>query len=119
MEIPYGEYNHYKIVCGAYGYSCYLNGQEIHQKRHALHPLLHTAASQDEDRIYLKVVNVGGKEEKTQISVDHPVKERAYAQVIAAGPQETNSFERKEQVSARCHEIESGRDFLIAFRRIL
>lgn len=112
VEIPYGEYNHYKIVCGAYGYSCYLNGQEIHQKRHALHPLLHTAASQDEDRIYLKVVNVGGKEEKTQISVDHPVKERAYAQVITAGPQETNSFERKEQVSARCHEIESGRDFL-------
>ena len=55
---------------------------------------------------------MGGKEEKTQISVDRPVKERAYAQVIAAGPQETNSFERKEQVSARRHEIESGRDFL-------
>lgn len=112
VDIPYEKFNHYKIVCDAFGYRCYINGNQVHQKKHTLYPLLHSVATQDENRIYLKVVNVGEKEEKVQISFDCEVKEDAWAEVISAKPEEVNSFEDKDNVSARYQVIKAASEFV-------
>lgn len=111
VSINYEEYNHYKIVCNAYGYECYLNDRLVQRKEHTLHNLVNAVATQDSDHIYLKMVNVDDKEKEVQISVDCAVEERVQTEVIAVEPGEANSFEEKEQVSAVCGEISGGAEF--------
>lgn len=112
ISVPYEEFNHYRIVCHAYGYECYLNGQLIQKKVHPLHPLVSAVAVQDEDRIYLKIVNVDNTERDMRILTDCAVKEEAVTEVLAAAPDVVNSFEDKECVAVRTGTIACGSDFI-------
>lgn len=112
VSVPCGEYNHYKMECNAYGYACYLNGQLIQKKVHPLHPLVHAAAAQDADRIYLKIVNVDDADRELRIITDCAVKEKAMAEVLAAPPDAVNSFENKECVAPRTESVRAGSDFI-------
>lgn len=111
VDISYGEYNHYKMVCNAYGYECYVNGRLVQKKVHVLHPLLSAVATQDEDKIYLKIVNVDGEDKEVSICADCGVKEEVLTEVLAAKPEEVNSFEDKEHVSSVCGRVAGGTEF--------
>lgn len=112
VSINYGEYNHYKMVCDAYGYACYINDRLVQKKKHRLHSLVNAVATQDTDRIYLKMVNVDDEEKEIQISLDCEVEERVLTEVVSAAPGEVNSFEDKEHVSSVCGEISGGAEFI-------
>lgn len=112
VSIPYGEYNHYKMICNAYGYECYINDQLVQKKVHTLHPLINAVATQDKNKIYLKIVNVSGKEEEISISADCAVGETILTEVLAADPREVNSFEDKEHVSSVIGSISGGSEFV-------
>ena len=112
VSIPYGEYNHYKMICNAYGYECYINDQLVQKKVHTLHPLINAVATQDKNKIYLKIVNVSGKEEEISISADCAVEETVLTEVLAADPWEVNSFEDKEHVSTVIGSISGGSEFV-------
>ena len=107
-----GQFHHYKIVCHAYGYECYMDGSLIHSKAHTLHPLLEAVATQDRENIYLKVVNISEQEEEIRISADCEVEEKVFTEVLAAHPWECNSFEEKERVSAVCGSVRGGKNFI-------
>ncbi len=112
VKIPAGVYNHYKMVCTRRGYECYLNGQLIQKRMHPLHPLIHTVATQDAGRIYLKIVNVDDSVRDVRVWTDCAVKEKAMAEVLAAAPWEVNSFEKKENVSSVMKTIAASQDFV-------
>ena len=88
------------MIGNAYGYECYINDQLVQKKVHTLHPLINAVATQDKNKIYLKIVNVSGKEEEISISADCAVGETILTEVLAADPREVNSFEDKEHVSS-------------------
>ncbi|WP_300844485.1 alpha-L-arabinofuranosidase C-terminal domain-containing protein [uncultured Acetatifactor sp.] len=111
VSVQYGEYNHYKIACDAFGYECYLNGQLVQKKVHTLHPLVNAAAVQDRERIYLKLVNVDNEARDVRILADCAVKEEALAEVLAAPPESVNSFVCREHVAPRREIIRGGSDF--------
>ena len=90
------------MVCDAYGYACYINDRLVQKKKHRLHSLVNAVAVQDEDRIYLKMVNVDDEEKEIQIYLDCEVEERVLTEVVSAAPGEVNSFEDKEHVSSVC-----------------
>lgn len=113
-EIPYGKWNHYKMVCHAFGYECYLNNRLIQKKVHTLHPLISAVATQDRENIYLKLVNVSGQKEEVEILTDCAVEKEVLAEVLAAGPSEVNSFEEPERVSASCTRICGGKEYVYA-----
>lgn len=50
VSIPYGEYNHYKMVCQPCGYECYINDRLVQKKTHVLHPLINALAVQDKEK---------------------------------------------------------------------
>lgn len=112
VSIAYDQYNHYKIVCNIYGYTCYVNGQLVHEKKHVLHPLIHAVATQDQEKIYLKLVNVDDQEKDVQIAVDCPVEKDAFTEVLTAAHDATNSFTAMECVSSVCGTIAAGSDFV-------
>lgn len=112
VSIDFGVYNHFEIVCTADGYACYINGKLIQNKELVRHPLIHGAAVQDEDRIYLKLVNVDREEKPVKITTDCPVAENVRTEVISADPWEVNSFEEKEHIRAVCGEVAGGREFV-------
>lgn len=111
VAVTFGEYHHYKMVCTAYGYECYIDDELIHKKEHTLHSLVHAVATQDKDKIYLKMVNVDDEEKDIQITVDCPVEEKIIAEILAGAPEKVNSFEDKEQVSAVRREVLGGSEF--------
>lgn len=112
VSVPWGVYNHYKMVCTDRGYECYLNGQLIQKKVHPLHPLINAVATQDADRVYLKIVNVDDAERDVRILTDCAVAEEAMAEVLSAAPKEVNSFENKENVSSVMKTVAGGPDFV-------
>ena len=99
------------MVCSAYGCECYINDELVQKKVHTLHPLINAVATQDEDKIYLKIVNVSDREEEVRITADCTVEEKILTEVLAAEPWEINSFEDKEHVSSVCGSISGGSDF--------
>ena len=111
IPVRYGEYNQFKIVCDHFGYSCYINGELVQERKHVLHPLVHASASQERERVYLKLVNTDEEAHSVQIHVDCAVEERGIAEVLAAALESTNSFEEPQCVSAREMEITAGEEF--------
>ncbi|MCM1026697.1 MAG: hypothetical protein NC432_09690 [Roseburia sp.] len=112
LSVPGGQYHHYKMVCDAFGYECWLDGRLIQKREHPLHPLIHAAATRDADKIYLKVVNVDQEEREVRILTDCAVREEAFAEVLAAPPEAVNSFEERERVSSEIRRLKGGSDFL-------
>lgn len=76
-----------------------------------LHPLVHASASQEREKVYLKLVNTDEEAHSVQIHVDCAVEERGIAEVLAAALESTNSFEEPQCVSAREMEITAGEEF--------
>ena len=111
VSIPYGEYNHYKMVCQPCGYECYINDRLVQKKTHVLHPLINALAVQDKEKIYLKMVNVDEEDREVRICTDCAVTQEVLAEVLAADPGAVNSFEDKEHVSAVCRRIPGGSEF--------
>ena len=112
VEIDYGRFNRYKIVCDHFGYTCYINDKPVQKKLHPLHPLISGAAVQDAEYVYLKLVNVDGAEKEIQITLDCDAEEMVEAEFVQAKPEAVNSFEEKDSVFAVCRTISGGSDFL-------
>lgn len=112
VEIDYGRFNRYKIVCDHFGYTCYINDKPVQKKLHPLHPLISGAAVQDAEYVYLKLVNVDGAEKEIQITLDCDAEEMVEAEFVQAKPEAVNSFEEKDSVFAVCRTISGGSDFI-------
>ena len=111
VDIDYGKYNRFKIVCDHYGDTCYINDRPVQKRLHPLHPLISAAASQDEEYVYLKVVNVDGNESELNITLDCEVEEEAVAEVLCAKLQDVNSFEEKQNVACVVSMVCCGSEF--------
>lgn len=112
VAVDYSDYNHYKIVCDAYGYRCYINEKLIQEKKHVLHPVINAVATQDDENIYLKIVNVDQEEKNVRIQTDCEVEPEILTEVLSAAPDTVNSFEEKERVSSVCGSVCGGEDFV-------
>ncbi|MCR4588544.1 MAG: glycoside hydrolase [Lachnospiraceae bacterium] len=110
ISIDYSVFNHYKIVCDAFGFTCYINGEKVQERKHPLHPVLAAVSTQDADKIYLKIVNVDDQEQKVTIETDCAIGDEVCLEVLAADPDEVNSFADMEKVSAKAGVLEKQGD---------
>lgn len=112
-KIDYSKYNHYKIVCDHYGFSCYINGKLIQEKKHTLYPVVTACAATDKDMVILKMVHVAEEEREIRIMLDCDIADEMEATVLQAAPETVNSFERPEQAAPVTTAVFGGsREFL-------
>lgn len=94
LEIPYGEYFHFKIVSRDDGFDCYMNGKLIQSARyHKFANLAVTAAREDED-VIIKMTNFSEKEVALRINLDQET-EQEY-QVMRLHDEDANAVNTLE-----------------------
>ena len=114
LDIDYSGFNTYRIEARHEGYDCFLNGKLVQSKRHTLHDTLYTVATQDEEKVILKLIKVG-EEADVRITLDCEVEPDYTVQTLSAPLDAVNSFENMENVSVRTREC-SGASSDFVFR---
>lgn len=76
LEIPYGEYFHFKIETKTDGFDCYMNDELIHQARFEKFPTMMAAASGDEEDIIIKIVNWNARDVDVTVQLNVEVESR-------------------------------------------
>lgn len=98
--IDYSKFNRYRIEAHKRGYDCYINDMLIEHIIIPPHPLLFATASVDEEWIFVKLVSVAEEEKEVTVQIDCGTEPEAEMELITARPEEGNSFEEPEKVSA-------------------
>lgn len=99
------EYDIRLEVCGN-AVECFIDGVKIHSVKilPAVIRPIYTAASVEEDKVYIKAVNIKGTPRLCEIETNCDIRS-AEAEVLTGEPQDMNSFEEKEKVSPKALEI--------------
>ena len=114
LDIDYSGFNTYRIEARHEGYDCFLNGKLVQSKRHTLHDTLYTVATQDEEKVILKLIKVGETAD-VRITLDCEVEPDYTVQTLSAPLDAVNSFENMENVSVKTREC-SGASSDFVFR---
>lgn len=108
LPIRYGEYNHFKVITRSGGFDCYLNGQLVQTAEMIPYPMISELASEDDNYIYLKIVNFDKTEEPVEIHLDCNIKPEYTLELLTGAPKATNSFEAPTNVSPTIHTHNNG-----------
>lgn len=73
IDIPYGEYFHFKIETRQNGYDCYMNEKLIQSAQFEPFPTLVASASEDEAKIVVKIVNFSEYDTEVEMQLDSEV----------------------------------------------
>ena len=112
LDIDYSEFNTYRIEASHSGYDCYINGKKVQSKSHTLHDTVYAVATSDDNRVILKLINVGESSD-IRIVLDCDVESGYTVQTLSAPLDAVNSFENTENVSVRTSDMTgASREFL-------
>ncbi|MBR6380090.1 MAG: hypothetical protein IKS07_00250 [Lachnospiraceae bacterium] len=100
-------FHRYRIEAKPGQYRCYLDDELVMEKNLPELPLVSEVATMDEDRIYLKLVNIGEEVNQVRITLDCQVESEYRLLTISGRPEDVNSFEEPDRICAR-EEVRNG-----------
>ncbi len=108
LNIDYSVFNRYKIEATRYGYRCYINDVLVQEKLHKLHNLVYTVTTEDDDNLYIKLINTDGIAGVAEILLDCDVERSVEAEVLSAPSWAVNSFENMRNVAPVTQRLDIG-----------
>jgi len=107
LAVDYDSFNTYKIVATREGYDCYLNGELVQGTRFTLHDTVYAVATTEGDEVILKLINIGAAAD-VEVALDCEVESGYTLQTLTAPMDAVNSFENKDNVSAKTCKAEGA-----------
>ena len=101
LPIRMGEYNTFTVKTGGNGFDCYLNGQFICHGEDRKFGRVETIATQDEEYLYIKLLNNSDRDEETEITGNIPLQDEFSWSMLTGEPTARNDLDHPENVSAR------------------
>ncbi len=111
INIDYNKYNHYRIIAGKDGYSCFVNGVLIQEKKLPELPLISEVVTMDDENIFIKLVNIGEEENLLKINLDCGVSPTYHVHYISGKPGDINSFAEPSKISVTDEVREGASDY--------
>ena len=100
LPIKYGEFNTFTVKTSGTGFDCYLNGEFICHGEDRKFSRVETIATQDDEYLYIKLLNNSEKDEETEIGFDIPVKNEFEWSKISGEPSDRNDLDNPQNISA-------------------
>ncbi len=108
LPIRWGHYNHIRIVTKKGGFDCFLNGKLVQSAQVAAYPLVKELVSEDDQYLYVKVVNYSTLPDKLTIRLDCQIEPIYTVQVLTGNLQDQNSLEEPLKVAPVTYTYTNG-----------
>lgn len=100
LPIRYGEFNTFTVKTKGTGFDCYLNGAFICHGEDRKFGRVEAIATQDDEYLYIKLLNLSDQDEETEISCGTELQEHFEWTMLSGEPEARNDLEHPGNISA-------------------
>jgi len=101
LPIRMGEYNEFRVVTDETGYDCYLNGVHVQRVQDRTYGRITSLVQQDDEYIYVKLLNASDREELVTMDIDVPVEKSYRANLLTGDVTGFNTLEEPTKVAVQ------------------
>lgn len=113
VQLEYGSYHRLVMETDGKKLCCVLDGRNIMEAELPHYDVIQEAATEDEDFLYLKLVNIAEEKLAVEIELDCDVRTDYQVEIISGDPKDKNTLDEPEAVKERTNQCTgAGRRFV-------